>query len=321
MGAVQSYLQWDPMVLEPVFRGLYTLAMQKKQAKDFIPMLYNVDSSDKAMESFDGAGGEGLMVPWKDSNNQVAYGSIQELWTKQFIHQKFSLGREIDRDLIDDLKLAQLKTKITSMADAVYKTQQMQAVEIFNNAFTTNGVNYLGRNYNSSGVDGVPLCSTSHPYSPANTVDTQSNTGTQELSIDAWDDTNVAMQEWVDDRGVTMATVPDTLVVAPYNARVAMQIAGIPGQGQGYEPGSADFNVNVYQGHVKVIVNPFLKNRKAWFAIDSGKSDEYLKWFWRRKAEEGTISDFDTEVTKFKVVGRWSYGFMSPWFAYGHNPS
>lgn len=318
--AVQSYLQWDPLVLEPVFRGLYDQAMKKKLAKDFIPMMYSVEGSDKALEMFDGAGGEGLMIPWKDSNNQVAYAEVEQLWVKQFIHQKYSLGREIDRDFIDDLKLAQLKQKIVSMTDAVYKTQQMQAVEIFNNAFTTAGVNYIGKNYTSTGVDGVALCSAAHPYSPENSVDVQSNTGVEELTIDAWDDTSVLMQEWVDDRGVLMATMPDTIIVHPYNMRAAMQIAGIPGQGQGYEPGSSDFNVNMYQGQIKVICNPFLKNKKAWFAIDSGKSEEYLKWFNRRKPENGTINDFDTEIAKFKVVGRWSYGFMAPWFVYGQNP-
>jgi hypothetical protein len=325
--AVQSYLQWDPLVLQPVFRGIYQNEMDAKLAKDFIPQLYGVETSEKALELFEGAGGEGLMVPWKESNNQVAYGQVEELWKATFTHEKFSLGREIDRDFIDDLKLPQLRNIITTMADAVYKTQQMQAAQPFNNAFTATGSNYYGKSYNSVGPDGKKLVASDHPYSPENSTDTQSNvivsgaTTNPPLDIDAWDAASIAMQGWVDDRGVLQAAMADTILVAPKNMRTAFQIAGIDGKGWGYEPGSNQFNVNVYEGVVKVIVSPFLTNADAWFAIDSARLKEMNKWFWRRKPENGTITDFDTEVAKFKVIGRWSFGWTSPWFLMGSNGS
>ncbi|MDP9676278.1 hypothetical protein J2W97_002273 [Paenibacillus jamilae] len=318
-GAIQTKLQWDARTLEAIFRGVYDMSQPK--GKDFIPILYDVLNSDKDSESFDGVGGEGLMVPWKKSNNQVHYDAVRELWPVSIRNQKYSLGREIDRDLVDDMKVAEIKRKIQSLSNAVHKTQQMQAVEFLANAFTAVGSDYLSSPYNSAGPDGKPLCATDHPYSPTNSTDVQSNKGTSELSIDAWDDTSVAMQEWVDDRGVLMATIPDTLIVAPYNARTAWQIAGIDGKGEGYEPGNANHNINVYEGLITVIVDPYLKNRKAWFAADSAKMKELNKWFWRRKPENGSMTGFDDEIAKFKVVGRWSSGFLAPWFIYGHNPS
>ncbi|MEF3306677.1 phage head protein [Paenibacillus sp. GYB003] len=315
--AVQTYLDWDPLVLQPVFRAIYQNEMDQKLKKDYIPILYNVEGSQKAVELFDGAGGEGLMIPWKESNNQVAYGEVQELWRAQYEHVKYSLGREIDRDFVDDLKVPQLKNILISMADAVYKTQQYQAVEIYNNGFNTTGVNYLGRPKSFKGPDGQPLYSASHPYSPTNSVDVQSNLMTKELTIDTWDEAQVMAQGWVDDRGVLMAANLDEIMVHPYNMRVAFQIAGIDGKGIGYEPGSSDFNINVFEGQIKVIVNPFLTSQKAWFAFDSGRRRQHAIWFWRRRAENGTIEDFDTEVAKFKVVGRWSYGYNTPWYTIG----
>lgn len=315
--AVQSYLQWDPLVLEPVFRGIYQNEMDKKAKKDFIPVMFGVESSDKALEMYDGAGGEGLMIPWKESNNQVAYGQVEQLWKQTYIHEKFSLGREIYRDFVDDLKVPQLKDILVNMADAEYKTLQMMAVQNFNNAFLTSGTNYLGRTYTSTGPDGVALCSASHPYSPSNSVDVQSNRMTKQLTIDTWDEASIAMQAWVDDRGVLQAAVPDAIIVHPYNMRVAFQIAGIDGKGMGYEPGSSDFNINVYQGQIDVIVNPFLSSPTAWFAIDKARMKQFHKWFWRRRISGGTIEDFDTEVAKFKRVGRWSFGWNSPWFLMG----
>lgn len=316
---MQTKLQWDRDVLEPVFRELYTREM--KNRKDFIPMMYDIQGSSKDTESIEMIGGEGLMEDWNQSNNQVFYADVDELWQKYFKHKKFSLGREIDRDFVDDLKLTAIRDRIRSMADAVYKTRQYQAVELFNNGdLTTTAVDYRGRTYNAALPDGKALFATDHPYSPTNAADTQSNKGTSELSIDAWDDTAVAMQEWKDDQGNLLAVIPNTLIVAPYNARRAFQIAGIPGKGEGYEPDSADHNINMYEGEITVIVNPFLKNRNDWFAADKTRMMNANKWFDRRKPESGSITDFDTEVAKYKVVGRWSFGTIDWTWAFGHFP-
>jgi hypothetical protein len=316
---MQTKLQWDKNVLEPVFRELYSIAMKGK--KDYLPMMFSIEGSTKDTESIDGIGGEGLMEEWGKSANQVFYDDVNELWQKYFTHRKFSLGRQIDRDFVDDLKLSEIRNRITSMADAVYKTQQYQGVEDFNNAFVTaTAVDFRGRTYNAALPDGKSLCAVDHPYSPDNATEVQSNTGTEPLSIDAWDDTCTKMQEWVDDRGNLMAVMPNTLMVAPYNRRKAYQIAGMPGkEAAKYEPGSADHNLNIFEGDITVIVNPFLKNRFAWFAMDDARLKEFHKWFNRRKPENGSITDFDTEVAKHKVVGRWSYGSTHWSWIFGHN--
>lgn len=314
---MQTKLNWDPNVLEPVFRELYSLEMKDK--KDYLPLMYSMESSIKDTESIEGIGGEGLMEEWGKSGNSVQYEDINEMWDKRFTHVKFSLGRIIDRDFIDDLKLTAIKDRIRGLADAVYKTRQYQGVEMFNNAFlTTTATNYKGRTYNAAGPDGKALCATDHPYSPDNSTDIQSNKGTAALSWDAWDSVTVAMQEWKDDLGNLMAVTPDTLIVAPYNAAKAFQIAGLPKNEAKYVPGSANLTINVYEGDIKVIVNPFLKNRFHWFAVDSARMKRLAKWFDRRKPENGSITDFDTEVSKFKVVGRWSYGFVNYSFVYGN---
>lgn len=317
---MQTALRWDPRVLEPIFKELYSLAMKNK--KDFIPLLYNVTSSNKSMESYDGIGGEGLMEEWSRSNNQVYYEDIDELWQKIIKNRKFSDGRIIDRDFIDDLKLTEIKRRITSLADAEYKTQQLQAVEFLVNAFSATGPNWRGRIESYVGPDGKPLCAADHPYSPTNSVDVQSNLGNKELTIDSWDETAVAMQEWVDDKGNTMAVIPDTLIVAPYNARAAFKIAGLPdSELPKYEPGSNNFDANMYMGNIKVIVNPFIspKVRKNWYAADSSRLKQFNIWQWRRKVENGTMTDFDSEATKYKAIGRWGYGFTNYSFIYGHN--
>lgn len=316
---MQTALRWDERVMEAIFKELYSL--EQKNKKDYIPLLYNIANSQKESESYEGIGAEGLMEEWSHSNNQVFYDDVDELWQKVIKNRKFSDGRIIERDFIDDLRLTEIKRRITSLADAEYKTQQLQAVEFINNAFAAQGANWRGRTDSYVGPDGKPLCSADHPYSPTNAKDVQSNLGNKELSIDSWDETAVAMQEWVDDRGNPLAVIPDTLIVHPYNARAAFKIAGLPdSELPRYEPGSNNFDANMYTGHVKVIVNPFIspKFRKNWFAADSGRMKRFNIWQWRRKPENGNITDFDTEVAKFKLVGRWAYGFTNYSFIYGH---
>lgn len=319
---MQTKVQWDKNTLEMVFRELYTREMEGR--KDYIPMMFGVENSTKDTESIEMIGGEGLMEEWGMSGNSVKYEDVNELWQKYFRHQKYSDGRVIERDWIDDLKLTPIKDRVKSLADSEYKTLQLQGVEWFNNMFlTTTAVNYKGRTYNAALPDGKALCATDHPYSPDNAVDVQSNKGALELSIDAWDETSVAMQEWVDDKGNPMVVIPDTLIVHPYNARKAFQIAGMPGkEAAKYEPGTADHNINIYDGEITVIVNPFIKPqfRRNWVAADGRRMKRAMKWFNRRKAEKGQITDFDTETLKFKIIGRWSYGAVDWAWGYGHQP-
>lgn len=317
---MQTKLQWDKNTLEAVFRELYSLENAKKP--DFIGKLYGVENSTKDTESVEGIGGEGLFEEWGKSGNQVYYADINELWQKYYRHTKYSLGRQIDRDFVDDLKLTAIKDRITSMADAEYKSLQYQAVESFNNAFTTSGTDFRGRSYSSIGPDTKSLCAADHPYSPDDSTNTQSNTGTSPLSIDAWDTTATTMQGWVDDQGNIEPAMPTAILVHPYNARKAFQIAGIPGkEAPKYEPGTSDFNLNIYSGEINVIVDPFLKNKYAWFAMDESRMRRFHKWFWRRKVENGSMTDFDTEVAKFKAIGRWSHGFHHWAWVMGHNAS
>jgi hypothetical protein len=313
---MQTKVKWDPDVLEPIFNSLYTTAMKEK--KDFLPMMYAMETSTKDTESVDGIGGEGLLEEWGQSGNSVNYEDIDELWVKQFKMRKYSGGRVIERDFVDDLKLTKIKDMITGLADAVYKTRQYQGVETFNNAFVTNGIDFRGRTYNAIGPDGIALCSDAHPYSPTNSVDVQGNKGASPLSWDAWDDTVVAMQEWVDDKGNLMAVMPDCLMVAPYNRAKAFQIAGMPGKAAENVPETANHTINVYNGDISVIVNPFLKNRYNWFAIDKARLNQFHKWFDRRKPSYGQTMDFDTEATKYKVIGRWQKGFTNYSWVYGH---
>jgi hypothetical protein len=319
---MQTAVQWDPQVLENVFRELYSRAASPK--KDYISLMFGVETSTKAVESVDMIGGEGLMDEWSQTGNSVKYEDVNELWQKYFRHIKYSDGRIIERDFVDDVQLTKIKDRIKSLVDSVYKTQQLQAVEWFNNMdATTAATNFRGRTYNAALPDGKAFIATDHPYAPGSS-ETQSNKGTLELSIDAWDETSVKMQQLVDDKGNPLVVIPDTLIVHPYNARKAFQIAGMPGkEAAKYDPDQANYNINIYEGDITVVVNPFISatKRRNWVAAEGERMKRAQKWFWRRKVENGTMTDFDTEVAKYKAIGRWSYGNIDWTWGFGNIPT
>ena len=99
------------------------------------------------------------------------------------------------------------------MDDAFTITRETDAANVFINAFTDSGTNRMGASTN--GADGVGLCSTAHPYSPANTGTTQSNEGTYALTIDNLDTVRQAMRNFTDDKGQLLGVSPDLLLVPP----------------------------------------------------------------------------------------------------------
>jgi len=52
--------------------------------------------------------------------------------------------------------------------------------------------------------------------------------------------------------------------------------------------------------------------------VDSTRMKLFLEWFDRRKADFADEVDFDSEMAKYRVVGRWSFGASEWSFLYGH---
>lgn len=284
-------------MLDPVVRFVYEMAVEK--GDDIIPLLFGVHNSELSKETVTGIGATGLMQPWQ---GQVYYDDVAPLWDKTYTHQKYSIGLKIERDLWDDSQHAEVKDRVQRVTLSVYRTRQIHAHSIFNNAF----------NADYPGPDGVALCSTSHPLSLTSTA-TQSNKGTSELSVDTLEATRVAMMNFVDDRGKKMLLKPDLLLVPPALEMKAQEIVLSAGRSD-----TADRADNVRKGAYKIITLPLLEDSNNWFLCDSQQMKLLLKWFERRKPVPEREEDFDTETLKWKYVARYSYGFHGYWWIYGH---
>lgn len=291
---------WAELML-PVLRRIYE--KHRKKLKDFVPVMFNVQKSQRAFEQHFGIGSLGLMTPWDDSGRQVAYEDIHKGYLQVYRHKKYSKGLEVERELPEDDQYGEIKKRVRILLRTVYYTRQYYGAGVFNNAF----------NANYAGPDEKPLCASDHPLSPTNSQ-TWSNVNTSlKLNADNVEYVRNEMMEWTDDKGNLLAVNPDTLIVPPRLRKPAMVIADTD-----KEPDTSDNNINIWHGSLDVIEWPFLKNSNAWFMVDRERQKDFLYWFDRRTAKlEQDRENFDTEVARYKVVNRFSFGWDDASFIYG----
>lgn len=289
---------WGELLL-PGLRTIFDKHLKK--GKDFLSVIYNTENSTKAQEFNLGVGELGEMVEWDASGRQVSYETFNKGFKATYTHKKYSKGVEVERELVDDDLYGEIKKRVRKLSRVVYYTTQSHAVLPFNNAF--GGI---------LGPDAKPLCSATHPIMPGSAT-VWSNAGTWILSAKRVEDTRNLMKQWVDDKGNLLMIDPDTIIV-PVSLRKTAQIIAETAN----EPFTTDYGVNVWKGNLNVIEWPFLTDQNTWFLVDMQRMKDYLNWYWRRRPDFADKVDFDTEVAKYKVIGRWSYGWDDASFLYGH---
>lgn len=203
-----------------------------------------------------------------------------------------------------DAQHAEVKDRVQRITLSVYRSRQIDAHQLFNDAFAGAVL---------TGPDGQPLCSANHPLSPSNPA-VQSNLGNSPLSIDAIEETRIAMMEFTDDRGKRMLLQPDTIVVPPHLEMMAEEFLKSSGRAD-----TANRTDNVRRGAYKILTLPLATDSNNWWMLDSAQAKLLAKWFERRKPVPQRDEDFDTETLKWKYVCRYSFGFHGWWWVFGHN--
>lgn len=295
-----SLIREQFLELEGVLRTVYDLEMKKK--KDYIPILFNVDKSNRSQENHFGIGGIGLMQNWTGT---VHYDTTEKRWKQEYRHAKYSNGLQIEREAVQFKEYKPVKQQTKKLAHSVYLTIQTHGASVFNNAFDTSIV----------GADGKPLCAASaagHPYSPTNTSETQYNAGNYDLTPKNIEIVRNKMWDFTDDRGNILGVNPRILIVGNYYQKRAKEICGSE-----KEPYTAENQINIWQDELGYIHNPWIKGKK-WFLVDPDMMNMYLNWYWARKPKLEYQDDFDTEVGKYKVVGMWSFGWDEWFWVFGN---
>lgn len=263
------------------------------------PKIFNVESSDRAIEQFSQITSFGLMAEAAEGE-PLTYDELLQGFDKTYKHRKFQKGYCVTQEMIDDDKHRIAKSAARALGLSARETKEIEAALVLNRAF----------NGSFTGPDGVALCSTAHPKVGGGT---QANRPTVDADLDI-PGLEIALQtfrRWTDHRGKKIRVVPTTLVVAPENEFVAARILG--GEMEAF---TADNNVNPFRHRAQMkslrdyFVYDYLTDPDAWFLICEVSHPEYgLTFFDRKKFYTESEGDFDMDGMKTAGRMRFSVGW------------
>ena len=298
-------------LLKPGLKRIFDVAMGRP--RPMMEMLFGQEASTRYEEQYQGMGAQGLVPPF---DGTVPYHDFDAGYRTDIRNYEFAMGIQVERRLVDDDQFGQIKRRASNMADSFNTTIETDAANVFVNGFTDSGTNRMGASTN--GADDVGLLSAAHPYSPANSGTTQANEGTLALNLGNLDTTRQAMRNFTDDKGGLLGVNPDTLLVPPELERTATQLVS---ERAIYEPGSAQYDVNMFAGRFRPVVWDRLTDSNAWFLLDSKLMKQHLIWQWRIKPEFAQAEDFDGLTAKFRGYMRYGIGWTDWRWVFGQNPS
>jgi hypothetical protein len=298
--------QW-PDILDPTFREIY--GEELKAIPSIGETIFNVETSSKNIEKDSSASGLSKLVR-RSEGQSISFEDEIQGFDVTYTHFEDALGTAVSNKLWEDDQFNVIRRKPANLARAKVRTQEQMLADIFNYAFTAGGG---GLSQFTSG-DAAALVSASHNREDGGTA--QSNYTTTDLNEGSLETGIVSMRQTLDLKGQLFMSKADTLVVAPALEKEARILLNSTGR-----VGTANNDVNPYQGALKLVVWDFLGSAAggsdtAWFLLDS--SLHALNFFKRSdRGIEGPEWDFDTKTAKWSVDVRWSVGFSSWRGVYG----
>lgn len=182
---------------------------------------------------------------------------------------KYGLGFSISEEAVDDGKFDFISDAIRKMAKSARESQEIQAMNLLNNGFTT-----------ETTADGVALFSTVHTLPGGSTWRNQLATDA-DLSVTSLDQmlTDFETQQ-VGDTGIIYSIKPKKLIVPSNLKRYAMEIIG-----SDLKADTSDNNMNsLKQDGLVVVSSPHLSDSDAWF-LSADPMDNGLRIISRSSVE------------------------------------
>lgn len=279
--------------LDPAVREVYF--DRYAQEPQVMPEIFNVMTSDRDTERDSATTGFGKLQQ-TDELGALDYEDPVKMYRTDYSHLKYTKGFKVSQELVEDDQHNVISQMPKALAKSTVYTTEYWAASVLNNAFSTS--------YTSYG-DGLPLCSTAHLRADGGTAQSNASSTGITLTEANLETGRLALEKALNDKGEIVNFMADTLVV-PIDLRKTAQIL----TDSSMRPGTANNDVNVYEGVFKVIPWRYLTSTTAWFLMDS--SEQLLKFFWRVRPEFKSDFNFDADAALYKVRIRFSTGW-SDW--------
>lgn len=221
-----------------------------------------------------------------------------EAWTYTYTHVTYALAFTLTEEAIEDELYDSIGKRYSKeLGRSMAKTKEYVAANVLN----------LGFSNSQLGGDGQPLFSASHPTFSGQVNSNFAAVGT-DLNEATLENAVIAINGWVDERGMIIAVKPVKLVIPTGLQFIAKRITATP-----YRPGTGDNDINAMKDMNTIpggfTVNHYLSDPDAWFI----KTDvmDGLKLFQRMPLSKADEGDFNTGNKKFKARERYSVGFTN----------
>lgn len=279
--------------LDPSIRDLFF--DRYGMLKEVMPMVFNVLTTDKESESDSATTGFGKLQQTNELG-ALDYEDPVKMYKTTYTPLKYTKGFKVSQELYEDDQHNVISAMPKALAKSVVYTTEYWAASVFNNAFSTS--------YTSYG-DGLPLCSTAHTRADGGSNQSNANSSGITFGEINLETGRLALEKALNDKGQMVTFNADTILI-PIDLRKTSQIV----TESTLRAGTANNDVNVYQGIFKIIPWRYITTATKWFLLDS--SEALLKWYWRIRPEFKNDFNFDADAALYKVRVRFAYGW-SDW--------
>ena len=287
-------------LLEPGLRKIFFETYD--ELPEQFAKIYNVNTSNKAAEHDFGLGAFGDWEKRASNYDTVAYTTLSPGLERTYVHEAFTQGFMVTREMYDDDQYRQIEKMPKAMARSgrakVEKDAVIPLVQGFDKA--TRPI-----------YDGEALFSAAHPL-----LDAEGKTGSN-LATGALNDANLKaalklIRETPDEAGNLIQLRATKLIIPPALEDTAIRLLGSDRIAGGE---LNDTNKFLKAHGIEIVVMDYLGEAAGgsdthWFLQDASRHE--LNFFWRVRPEFKWEESFDDFVSKYRGYMRYSFG-VSDW--------
>ena len=280
------------------------------EAKSVLPEVFNMGTSSHFAEKYTSMTAMDGFMPVGE-NGAYPVDNAQEGYAKIFEHMTWKDSFALSREIIDDAKLMDLKSKPQGFISGYYRTREKFGAALLGNAIVGNATAaFKGRKFDCKSADGSNLFATNHPSKVKG--GTQSNLFSNAFSADALAAAEERMQNFKGDNGELLDVVPTTIVI-PNLYALKRDVFAVLGADK--EPETANNGANFLVGRYNVIVwnylNEFITSGTApWIIMDKQYNEDYGSAVWLDRVKLEVRSELaENDANVWKGYARFTAGF------------
>lgn len=290
-------------LLFPGLRKIWGLSWKDWQTE--YDKIFKKQKSDQYFEDDQLVQGFSL-VPQVDESQALPYAQMLQGQVKRYTHLEYRLGYTVSRAMYEDNRYRPM----VKMTEALKRSYNLTVEHVGFNLIN------LGDTSASVGYDNLGLFSTAH-LNPDQSTYSNRLTVAADLTMTSFEQALIDIAHFKSPDGLEMAARGTMLLVPPELEFVAAQILKSSDHPETPNRSVNPVTVQGSTGRMPFMVGHYLTDPDAWNIITD--IPDGLQCFERIPAEFQTDNDFNTEDARFKVRGRYSFGWTDPRGIY-HSP-